>query len=122
MLRESLKLAEAVAIAVFLLPLFWVIRIVAIMYLTEVDPGLTLSGVPARWLGLAGVLAFCAMSTVLPRAHGRVTFALGLTFAGIAWGLGMNGPEWWTAPGSTWDIRVFWLWMTRILGSFFSRQ
>ena len=82
MLRESLKLAEAVAIAVFLLPLFWIIRIAAIMYLTDVNPGLTLSGVPARWLGLAGVLAFCAMSTAVPRAHGRVTFALGLTFAG----------------------------------------
>ncbi len=112
--REALKLAEAIAAGLLLLPACWLVRA---GFITWEDPGTGRgeTGVLWRWIGLAAAVLLCAMVATLPRAFNLATFVIGLTGAGLVWGIGINGPDWYMAPGKFWDIRVLWLYLTDAL-------
>ena len=114
--RETLKLCEAIAFGLFALPVCWLVRAALIMWEDPVT-GLGGTGVPWRWIGLGLAILFCLLVTLLPREHNRVTLMIGLIGAGLAFGIGINGPQWYLAPGAFWDIRVLWLYMTDSLAA-----
>ena len=111
MTRDALKLAEAIAMGLLMLPACWIIRAGLIRFDDPVT-GLGETGVPWRWVACAVALLFCLAAAMVPRAHRRVALTIALTGAGLVFGLGINGAHWSLAPGAVWDIRVLWLYMT----------
>jgi len=111
MTREALKLAEAIAMGLLMLPACWIIRAGLIRFDDPVT-GLGEDGATWRWIAFAVALLFCLAAAMVPRAHRRVTLMIALAGAGLVFGLGINGAHWSLAPGRFHDIGVLWLYVT----------
>ena len=120
MTREALKLTEAIAAGLLVIPFCWLARAAFIAFENPVT-GLGDTGVPWRWVGLGVAVLLCLLIAVFPREHKRVTLTIGLAGAGLAFGIGFNGPQWYLGPGEFWDIRVLWLYMTDSLATTHAR-